>query len=178
MTLHGPVLTTERFELWKPAAGDLDDLVRLLEGEGMTRFLGPARATAQAQFERLLRNAGSWALYGYGIFYVRCRGEREIIGSSGVFHSWRGFGKGMDDTPEAGWIVRRDWWGKGVAGEVMRSALPWFDETHGRHRIACMIEAGNTASERLAAALGFVQYDSHEAEDGERTVINLFERMA
>ncbi|MCJ2179825.1 GNAT family N-acetyltransferase [Novosphingobium album (ex Hu et al. 2023)] len=174
---HGPILATERFELWTPAAGDLDDLVHLLSGEDMTRFLGPARPTVLSQSERLLRNAGSWALYGYGIFYVRPRGESGIIGSCGVFHSWRGFGKGMDDVPEAGWIVRQDWWGKGVAGEVMRAVMPWFDETQGRQRVACMIEAGNTASERLAAALGFVQYDSHVPEDGERTVINLFQRL-
>lgn len=174
----GPFLTTERFELWTPAPGDLDGLVRLLEGEEMTRFLGPARATPFSQFERLNRNAGSWALYGYGIFYIRRPGESGIIGSCGVFHSWRGFGKGMDDVPEAGWIVRQDCWGQGVAGEAMRTVLPWFDERHGRQRIACMIEEGNTASERLAAALGFVQYDRHEAEDEERTILNLFERVA
>lgn len=173
-----PFLTTERFELWKPAADDLDDLVRLLEGEDMTRFLGPARADAFSQFERLSRNAGSWALYGYGICYVRRRGENEIVASCGVFHSWRGFGKGMDDAPEAGWIVRQDCWGQGVAREVMRTALRWFDETHGRRRVVCMIEDGNTASERLAAALGFVRYDCHEPEGEEGAVLNLFERTA
>ncbi|SFF92018.1 Protein N-acetyltransferase, RimJ/RimL family [Novosphingobium sp. CF614] len=174
---NAPFLTTARFDLWKPAADDLHGLVRLLEGEDMTRFLGPARADPFSQFERLLRNAGSWALHGYGIFYVRPRGEAEIIASCGVFHSWRGFGKGMDDVAEAGWIVRQDHWGRGVAGEVMRAVLPWFDETRGKRRIACMIEAGNVASERLAAALGFVWYDSQVAEDDERAVLNLFERL-
>lgn len=172
-----PFLTTERFELWKPAPGDLDDLVRLLEGEDMTRFLGPARATSFSQFERLTRNAGSWALYGYGIFYVRRCGQAEIIGSCGVFHSWRGFDKGMDNVPEAGWIVRRDCWGQGVAGEVMRTVLPWFDNVHGKRRIACMIEEGNTASERLADRLGFVRYDRHQPDGDEGAMVNLFERV-
>lgn len=171
------LLTTDRFELWTPAAGDLGGLVSLLEGSDMTRFLGPARADPFAQFERMSRNAGSWALYGYGTFYVRRRGEAGIIGNCGVFHSWRGFGKGMDDAPEAGWVVRQDCWGEGVAGEVMRAVLPWFDDVHGRRRIACMIEEGNTASERLAAALGFVRYTSHEPEEGARAV-NLYERLA
>jgi len=172
-----PFLSTERFELWKPAASDLGDLVRLLGGDDMTRFLGPARADAFSQFERLSRNAGSWALYGYGTLYVRRRGEDGVIGNCGVFHSWRGFGKGMDDVPEAGWIVRRDCWGQGVAGEVMRAVLPWFDQTHGQRRIACMIEEGNKASERLAGALGFTRYGRHEAEDESRAVLNLFERV-
>lgn len=171
-----PFLTTGRLELWTPAAGDLDDLVRLLEGEGMTRFLGPARADAFSQFERMNRNAGSWALYGYGTFYVRRRGENGIIGNCGVFHSWRGFGEGMDDVPEAGWVVRQDCWGQGVAGEVMQAALRWFDETHGPRRIACMIEEGNTASERLAAALGFVRYGRREPEAAGGPGLNLYER--
>lgn len=174
---EGPFLTTERFELWKPAAADLPDLVRLLEGEGMTRFLGPARPTYFSQFERLSRNAGSWALYGYGTFAVRRRGEGQIIANCGVFHSWRGFGKGLDDVPEAGWVVRQDCWGQGLASEVMRALLPWFDEAHGPRRIACMIEEGNTASERLAAALGFVRYDRHEPEGDEPSGINLYERV-
>ena len=169
-----PLLATERFELWQPVVDDLDGLVRLLEGDQMTRFLGPARADHFSQSDRLLRNAGSWALHGYGTCYVRRRGDREIIANCGIFHSWRGFGKGLDDTPEAGWIVRQDCWGQGVAGEVMQAVLPWFHAKHGPRRVACMIEQGNSASERVAAALGFVWYDRHEAD--ETTVLNLFER--
>ncbi|CDO35114.1 GNAT family N-acetyltransferase [Novosphingobium sp. KN65.2] len=171
-----PFLTTGRYDLWQPGPGDLEGLVRLLEGKDMTRFLGPARADYFSQFERLSRNTGSWALYGYGTFYVRKRGEAELIANCGIFHSWRGFGKGMDDVPEAGWIVRQDHWGEGLAGEVMGTVLPWFDRVHGRRRIACMIEEGNTPSERLATRLGFKHYGQHEAEDG-KTILNLFERL-
>lgn len=172
-----PELATDRFELWRPAITDLEDLVRLLEGGDMTRFLGPARATPASQFERLMRNAGSWALYGYGIFHVRRRGEPAIVASCGVFHSWRGFGHGLDDVPEAGWIVRQDHWGQGVALEVMEAALAWFEAVHGPRRIACMIEEGNTASERLAAALGFVRYGRREPDGEEPVALNLFERV-
>lgn len=171
------LLTTDRFDLWTPDAGDLGGLVRLLEGEGMTRFLGPARADFPSQFERMSRNAGNWSLHGYGTFYVRRRGESEIIANCGVFHSWRGFGKGMDDVPEAGWIVRQDMWGQRVAGEVMHAALRWFDETHGPRRIACMIEEGNVASERVAARLSFVQYDRHMSATEPSTAVNLFQRL-
>lgn len=173
----GPFLKTERFELWKPAAGDLEGLCRLIGDEETRRFLGPASPDPMEQFNRLGRNAGSWALYGYGSFYVRRPGEPELLGNCGVFHSWRGFGKGMDDTPEAGWIVRQDCWGQGLAQEVMRAAIAWFDETHGPRRIACMIEEGNKGSERVAAALGFVSYGRHEPEDGRGAPINLYERL-
>ena len=175
--MEGPFLKTERFELWKPAPDDLEGLCQLLAHEDMRRFLGPASPDPMEQFNRLGRNAGSWSLYGYGTFYVRRPGERDLLANCGVFHSWRGFGKGMDDTPEAGWIVRQDCWGQGLAQEVMRTAIAWFDEAHGPRRIACMIEEGNVASERVADALGFVRYGRNEPEDGRASAINLFERI-
>lgn len=177
-TLDGPVLVTERFELWKPQAGDLDDMIRLIADEETRRFLGLVQAEPKGVFERLQRNGGSWALYGYGTFPVRLRGEREIVANCGVFHSWRGFGHGMDDVPEAGWIVRKDHWGIGLAREVMQAALEWFDRIHGPRRIACMIEDGNLGSERVAAALGFTPCGSHDiGEDGKPVIVNLFERV-
>jgi RimJ/RimL family protein N-acetyltransferase len=169
--MPGPLLRTARFELWQPQSGDLDGLVAMLADEETARFLGPARATHASQFERLQRNAGSWALYGYGTFAVRVPGSVGIIATGGVFHTWRGFAKGMDDVPEGGWIVRQDWWGKGVASEVMTAAMDWFDAAHGPRRITCMIETANLASVRLAAKLGFTAYDSHDMEDGAKLIL-------
>lgn len=175
--LEGPLLVTQRFELWKPRASDLDDMIRLIADDETRRFLGPALPEAKSVFERLQRNGGSWMFHGYGTFPVRRRGKREIVANCGVFHSWRGFGKGMDDVPEAGWIVRKDHWGQGLAREVMAAALEWFDRVHGPRRIACMIEEGNHASERVAAALGFTPCGSHDlGENGRPAFVNLFER--
>lgn len=126
-------------------------------------------------------HAGSWALRGYGTFIVRPRGEGEIVGTCGIFHSYRGFGAalGLDDVPEAGWIVRHDHHGQGVAREVMDAALAWFDAAHGPRRIACMIEEGNLPSRRLAERLGFTHYATHELEEGDEKVpLLLLERVA
>ena len=172
-----PLLETERFELWHPQQGDLADIFDLTFAEETRRFLGSFVPTETDAFARLLRNAGSWALWGYGTFMVRQKGEGKIIANCGVFRSHRGFGagQGMDNVPEAGWIVHKDHWGKGVAGEVMRAALAWFDATHGRQRIACMIEDGHAASDALAVKLGFVRYGVQSA-DGAAPLL-LYERV-
>ena len=164
--MTGPLLTTERFELWQPQPGDLADLFELTRDDETRRFLGSFVPSETDAFARLLRNAGSWALWGYGTFMVRRRGAGRIIGNCGVFRSHRGFGaaQGLDNVPEAGWIVHRDCWGEGVAREAMEAALDWFDATHGRQRIACMIEQGHAASDRLAGQLGFVAYGRQESE--------------
>lgn len=170
----GPLLRTDRLELWQPRVGDLQGLVELIAPEETRRFLGPTEPNAKGQFARLLRHAGSWSLYGYGTFFVRERGSDRLIGSCGMFHSWRGFGQGMDDVPEAGWIIHPDCWGKGYAGEAMRAALAWFDTTHGERRIAAMIEETNAASQKVAKLLGFAECGRQWHEDAR---LILYERL-
>lgn len=171
-----PVILTERFALWRPQAGDLASLHAMMSDPETVRFVGGKVPSEAEDHARLLRNAGSWALYGYGIFMVRRKGEDRIAGTCGVFRSHRGFGEevGFDDVPEAGWIVHRDLWGRGVATEVMRAALAWFDATHGRQRVVCMIEHGNEASVRVAERLGFAPFGHHAPESGRP--LDLFSR--
>ncbi len=169
-----PLFTNAQLEFWRPQIGDLDGLVELVDHEDVRRFLSPTRATPASQFGRLLTNIGCWSVYGYGIFAVRFPGDPRIAASCGVFHTYRGFGKGMDDVPEAGWIVRRDLWGQGIASEAMAAVLTWFDQTHGPRRVACMIEPENAASDRVATKLGFRRYDEHVDEEG--MALNLYER--
>lgn len=171
-----PLLLTERLELWRPRADDLQGLFELTLDEETRRFLGSFVPTEMDAFNRLLRNAGGWALYGYGIFMVRLKGEDQIVGTCGVFRSHRGFGadRGLDNVAEAGWIVHKDHWGRGIAREAMEASLAWFDQAHGKQRIACMIEQGHAASDALAKKLGFVSYGQHETDDG--TVLVLYER--
>ena len=118
-TPTAPLLRVGRFELWQPTAADHQALHALTLDPAMRRFLGQHEPDPADSFARLFRNAGSWALHGYGTFMVRTKGERKIIANSGVFRSWRGI-SGLDDVPEAGWIVHRDWWGKGVASGTGR----------------------------------------------------------
>ena len=70
---------------------------------------------------------------------LRERGSGELVGNAGVFHSYRGLGEDFDDSPEAGWILRADRVGQGLAHEAMTAALAWFEREHGRRRIVCMI---------------------------------------
>ena len=169
------VLTTERLELWRPQVGDLDGLNAIHTDPRTLEFLGSWGPSRADSFARLLRNAGGWSFYGYGVFLIRRRGAAQIIGTCGVFRSFRGFAHGLDDVPEAGWIVHPDHWRQGYAGEAMRSVLAWFDEVHGPQRVACMIEAGHAVSQKLAAQLGFVEYARHVDAEGKELV--LYERV-
>ena len=169
------VLTTERLELWRPQASDFDGLNAINTDPRTLTHLGNWTPDRADTFARLARNAGSWALWGYGTFIVRRRGLQQIVANIGVFRSYRGFAHGLDDVPEAGWIVHPDHWGQGIASEAMNAVLPWFDEVYGKQRVACMIEAGHAASEKVAAQLGFVEYAQHQQENDRPLV--LYERV-
>lgn len=175
--MSAPVLTTARLELWQPRPGDLAGLLDLTMDEESRRFLGNLQPSETDSFARLLRNAGSWSLWGYGTFMVRLKGTDRIVANCGVFRSHRGFGadQGLDNVPEAGWIIHRDHWGQGIAREAMEAALTWFDAVHGPQRVACMIEQGHTASDQLAQRLGFVPYGRQENETGQPLI--LYERL-
>lgn len=177
MAVTAPLLTTARLELWQPQVGDLADLYDLTLAEETRRFLGGFVPSEADSFARLLRNAGSWSLLGYGTFMVRRKGEQRIIANCGVFRSHRGFGAeyGLDNVPEAGWIVHQDCWGQGLAREAMEAALAWFDARHGRQRIACMIEDGHDASVVLASKLGFLHYGQRDC-DG-TPPLHLYQRL-
>ena len=160
-----PALTTARLELWQPQTTDLPGLAALVAPDAVRRHLGNRPATMADAFARLTRNAGSWALYGYGNFIVLERGLPDLVGVCGVFHSWRGF-DGFDDVPEVGWIFAEPVWGRGYASEAGAAALAWFDRVQGPRRIACMIDPDNQASHKVAARLGFVAHGDHDYEGG------------
>lgn len=150
----GPLLVTGRLELWLPTRDDMAAMLAIVRDPRTGRYLGAASDEAD-HFTRFCRNSGSWLLYGYGSFIVRRRGQAEVIGNCGIFHSYRGLGADFDDSPEAGWILRHDVAGQGFAREAMEAALGWFAAEHGPARIVCMITPDNAPSLRLAERLGF-----------------------
>lgn len=168
-----PFLTTERLELWQPTIADEPEMFAIISNPATHRFLGPMSTRAD-HFIRFQRGAGSWFLHGYGSFMVRLKGDPQVIGNCGVFHSWRGLGDDFDDKPEAGWILAADQVGKGIAAESMSAALAWFDREHGPREVVCMIEPENAPSVVLARKLGFTPTRQASMPDGAE--VQLFNR--
>lgn len=168
-----PLLVTERLELWIPAKGDLEAMYAIVADPATRRFLPPTQ-TRGDHFERFSRNAGSWLLYGYGSFTLRERGGG-LIGNAGVFHTIRGLGEDFDDQPEAGWVLRADKVGQGLAREAMEAVLAWFNREQGPRRMVCMIAPENAPSLALAERLGFAAMREAQLPDG--AAVRLFERL-
>lgn len=175
LTATAPLIVTERLELWLPQADDRDLLMTMMAPEAVRTYLGGMEPDAADTTARLLRNAGSWALHGYGTFMVRMRGKTDIVGNCGVFYSHRGLSDDFDARPEAGWILAETHFGLGIAYEAMTAALQWFDREHGPRDIVAMIAPGNTPSLALARKLGFAEMRMARV-DGTGEDVRLFSR--
>lgn len=173
--MSGPLLATERLELWQPVAADEPDNFSMMQDPRTWHYFG-APPTRLDHVTRFMRNAGSWLLHGYGSFAVRERGRPAYIGNCGIFHTWRGLGEDFDDKPEAGWIMAADHTGKGYAREVMEAVFAWFDRVHGPREVVCIIHPDNAPSIALAERLGFAPTRDSALPDG--SAVRLFSRPA
>lgn len=134
---------------------ELDTFHALTESPAMRRYLGPEPPSREDSFNRLLRYAGCWALFGWGPFAAIERESGAAVGLCGLFRSLRGLGPDFDGFPEAVWTVAEDAWGRGYATEAMAAILAWFEAEHGGGRTVAMISTGHRASERIAEKLGY-----------------------
>lgn len=170
------VFETERLRMRKPVADDIDRLFQLTAPEEMRVFLAMPELSPADNFNRLLRNAGSWTLFGYGIAMVEEKESGAFVGTCGIFRADRGHGDDFN-IPEAGWIIGREHWGKGYATEAMEGAISWFEGEFGKQPLGCMIEFGNVASDKVARKLGFKIYREVENEEGDdRAHLVLYKR--
>jgi RimJ/RimL family protein N-acetyltransferase len=149
---YAPAVTlieTERLRLRPLTTGDVDAFVALHQDERVNRFVGAY--THRQALERLGAIETQWAVRGHGLCAVELKATGEFLGRCGL-HYWRQF-----DETEAGWTLRAEAWGQGYATEAARAVVDWGFDGLGLDAITAMIRPGNTASERVAARLGFTR---------------------
>jgi RimJ/RimL family protein N-acetyltransferase len=149
------VLETARLRLRVPTLADFDAIHALTLNDRVRTFLGSQPPSVEDSFARFLRGLGCWHLFGWGQFVAETKSAATFVGSLGLFRAMRGLGDDFDLDPETGWVLHEDHWGQGYATEAMSAVLGWLDAVHGPCRTVCIISPGNTASERVAAKLGY-----------------------
>ncbi len=174
MGLEALQLATDRLLLRPLRIDDFDAVHRLTLSDEVRRHLAQ-EPSAEDSYRRLLASIACWHLFGFGVFAVMERGSDAFVGNCGLFRMHRDLDQPWENAPEAGWIIARERWGRGYAGEAMTAALRWFDEATGIRRTLAMIACGNTASEALAAKLGYA-FERPAAHRGEP--VNLYARDA
>jgi RimJ/RimL family protein N-acetyltransferase len=162
-------IQTPRLMLAPPVLADFDDYAALWADPVVVRHMGSvpfSRSTAWARFQR---QAGGWALRGFGTWVVRERTGGRFVGEVGFQEFKRDITPTLGPEPEAGWMLAPWAHGQGLASEAATAAHAWGDARFEGSRTVCMIDPNNAPSLRLAAKLGYVEYA--RAPYGERFVV-------
>jgi RimJ/RimL family protein N-acetyltransferase len=122
---------------------------RLMQDPDVMRYVGERRVpTAQDSWRAVAGWIGHWALRRYGQWAVIERESGQLIGRAGLINpeGWPG--------AEVGYLLGREWWGRGYATEAAQAALDWAFGERDFDRILSLIDPANVASRRVAERIG------------------------
>ncbi len=142
-------LETQRLVLRMLRESDLDAYAEMCGDAEVMRFLGNGQTLSRADaWRNLAMMLGHWQLRGYGLWAVEEKASGTLVGRVGFWEpeGWPAF--------EAGWTLRRAFWGRGFATEAAHAALDHAFCRMARPHVISLIRVGNQASVRVAERLG------------------------
>lgn len=152
-------IETSRCIIRKFTLDDAADLYKTLSDEKVMEYIEPA-----FDMERVKKFIEGAGLCEPSLVYALVWKEsNEVIGHV-IFHLCEA------GSYEIGWIIRREYWGKGIAGEVTASLVEYVKTLDGIH--SCVIECDpeQAASKRIALKYGF----TYEGEEDDCDVYRLW----
>lgn len=152
-----PALETRRLVMRPPQIEDFDDIFAMWSDEEVVRHVTGIPFSREEAWARLLRNAGHWALLGFGHWVVREKHSSRFVGEVGFVQFRRGIDPTFDDAPETGWMLARSAHRQGYASEAVEAALQWAQRRWPDGRTVCVIAPENEASLTLARKFDYVE---------------------
>ncbi len=142
-------LETKQLTLRMLRESDIDAYAEMVADPEVMRFIGDGKALSRPlAWRNLAMMIGHWHLRGYGPWAVEERGTGQLVGRIGFWNpeGWPGF--------ELGWMLRRQFWGRGYASEGARAALDFAFTRLDQPAVISLIYPENAASIRVAQRLG------------------------
>ena len=142
-------LETQRLILRMFREEDFEQYARICADPEVTRYLGQGNALERWEaWRQMAMILGHWQLRGYGIWAVEERATGHLLGRIGLFNpeGWPGL--------ELGWVLGRDYWGKGFATEGASKALEYAFTEMKQEKIISLIHPQNSGSIRVAERIG------------------------
>jgi [ribosomal protein S5]-alanine N-acetyltransferase len=142
-------LETRRLELRPLASGDVSELLRVCNDPAVRRHLfDDEPVSEEAAGAMIRRSERDFAEGGVGLFGLRLRGMRGLIGFCGLFV--------VEEVgePELAYALLPSWWGRGLATEAARAVAGHALEAAGFRRVLVAADGANAASTRVIERLG------------------------
>jgi RimJ/RimL family protein N-acetyltransferase len=162
-------LETERLRLRPFRATDIDAYASMCADPDVMRHLSLTGdpLTREDAWRQMAMFAGHWQLRGFGMWAVEERASGQLVGRIGLHYP-----EGWPDR-ELGWALRRESWGRGLAGEGARAAAGYAFGELGWTHVISLIRPGNTRSIRVAERLGALLSGSSVVRGVEHLVYRL-----
>ncbi|MEW5976145.1 MAG: GNAT family N-acetyltransferase [Acidobacteriota bacterium] len=144
-----PTLETERLVLRMFRESDLDAYAEMCGDPQVMRYINAGQPLSREEaWRHMAMVLGHWQLRGYGLWAAVEKQSDTLVGRVGCWNpeGWPGV--------EVGWMLRRSFWGRGLATEAARTALNFAFTTLKSERIISVIHPGNRPSIRVAERLG------------------------
>ena len=152
------IVTSERLGFRLPQDSDLDDHVRQdTDPEVRTQFPDGVLTPLQVR-QRISKNTACYSANGFGDFAV-------IEIETGNFVGRAGFGLLDDDEVEVGYVFLKEYWGRGLAQESLRTLLAWAETALNVPRILAYAPEQHTASINVMQKCGMRYLKTDIARD-------------
>lgn len=127
---------------------DFDSWARAMADEETVRFIGGKVLDRALAWRNMATIIGHWQIRGYGFFSVEDKETGEWVGRVGPWNpeGW--------PSPEIGWTISREHWGKGYATEAGRACVEYVRDSLGWPKVIHVILMGNEPSIAVARKLG------------------------
>ena len=145
----GATLETERLLLRPFRNADHAAYAAICGDPEVMKYIGTGVTLSPTEAWRsMAASLGHWELLGYGMFAVEEKATGALAGRVGFLDppGWPGF--------ELGWLLGREFWGRGYATEAAKTCLGYALGTLKRERVISLIRPGNDRSARVAERIG------------------------
>jgi ribosomal-protein-alanine N-acetyltransferase len=145
------MLETNRLILRKLTPDDAEALYRIYHEPGVLKYFshGPPDSI-EAETAGIRRHLLHYEEHGFGLWATVLRTSGELIGRCGLLAQQV---NGAAET-EVAYLLSRRFWGQGLASEAARAIRDLAFSRLGQSRLVSMIHPCNTASKRVAGAIG------------------------
>lgn len=164
-----PTLVTERLVMRPPSPGDLDDLTALFGDSEAMHFVGQGRTFSATKVAHMLETMLAEARHGSphpswvpgvpGSLVIVHRETQTFAGMAVLRMLAPDLAAAIVDCPdpavEAGYILKPEFWGKGLATEAARELVRYGVQLAGKEHVVAVADVGNTVSHNVLRKVGF-----------------------
>lgn len=146
-SLPATIAETNRCYICEMTAEDMDALYEILTDEETAKYLPAKAGSKEEELEKLISYVSHvYSFFGYGYWGVFLKETGELIGRAGF--------KEGEFPLEAGYVIKRSYWGQGYATEVLKQLIHYAEEELGSTEVYAKIDERNLASMRVAEKCG------------------------